>query len=116
MTAQRARERPLWPWKIILQPAEFPQQLPTMYLCAMRTLRGLGWPPIHRPFISSIAVAASDVLENLMYVTPEKYAPIMHYSQPLNVGHVLNISIYKIVISYFKKLTYITSTKPVHVH
>lgn len=36
----------------------------------MRTLRGLGWPPMQRPFISSIAVAASDVLENLMYVTP----------------------------------------------
>ena len=39
---------------------------------AMRTLRGLGSDETHLPFISSIARAASEVLENLMYAIPWK--------------------------------------------
>lgn len=57
----------------------------------MRTLRGLGWPPMHRPFISSIAVAASDVLENLMYVTPEIVQVELIILKSHDAGHASNL-------------------------
>jgi hypothetical protein len=37
-----------------------------IYLCAIKTFNGLGWDAIQDPFISSMAAAASEVLENLM--------------------------------------------------